>query len=90
MPRRRRIILRSFGGTIASLYAALDGRSFDLAFRSLTLMLLVEPALSFFFLLLQPRDLFAPLLALVWRSAHEVLLYINRSLTEGPGAGELD
>jgi len=75
---------------IACLCPALDGRSLHLAFRSFTLMLLVEPALSFFFLLLQPRDLFAPLLALVWRSAHEVLLYINRNRLRWPGAGELN
>jgi len=75
---------------IACFCPAFDGRSVDLAFRSLTLILLVEPALSFFFLLLQPRDLFAPLLALVWRSAHEVLLYMYRNRPERPGAGELD
>jgi hypothetical protein len=75
---------------IACLYPTLDCRSLDLAFRSFTLMLLVEPALSFFFLLLQPRDLLAPLLALVWRSAHEVLLYVYRSRPKGPSPGELN
>ncbi len=89
-PHGRRILPRAFDGMIASVYPAFDGRSFGLAFRSFTLMLLVEPALPFFFLLLQPRDLFAPLLALVWRSAHEVLLHMYRNRPEGPGAGELD
>jgi hypothetical protein len=86
----RGIILRIFGGTIACLYPTLEGSSLDLAFRSFTLMLLVEPALSLFFLLLQPRDLLAPLLALIWRSAHEVLLYMYRSRPEGPCAGEVN
>jgi hypothetical protein len=74
---------------------AFEARAFGRAFRAFgafrssfgaRFVFLIESALSLLFLLFQPRELFAPLLALIWRSAHVVLLSECR-IGQGARAG---